>query len=406
MKKTKLKMSSSVLILWIMAASHVTASPPASLNAPSDRPSKAYVEEILTTHNWTLREIVQTKNDTAVNLTLFMLPREKDNILDYAVGGTYQISEGEQQCDGSTESIKGTGTWEFDNSGKVIIDSYNGGRAISKQILELSPEMLKVEYEGEGSKITTLTYFSELSLEDNGMNTLVEDNSNHSQNIAQIPREIMLKSRRYIVVGLDDFKAGIKQEMDDKGGLLKKIVIYPFIDLTDPNTTVPVEERNISLMEQAKDIDIDYIVTGRVIKADADQNKMGEPCGHIKYDVSVLDVNAGEEMRHKSFEFSKLEQEKKEEKSSKVLGKIVTIVGAGLLNTWSYGNWDNYYSRYFSARENQLATDNLNAIFSSGNDSERVLHYKSSIAVMEAIDQTTQDLNKFILEYIPLSIPV
>lgn len=415
MRKNKIE---STLFLALLLCATIANSNTTSItaNGKAKLLDANYVQEQLTGHEWTLREIVQTKNDTAVNLTLFMLPCEKDNILDYHDDGTYIITEGEKMCKKSAEKIKGNGIWEFDESEQEIVDSYMGGRRINKKILELTTGMLKVEYEGEGNKITTLTYFSKIGLDDDALIGQIEDNSNHSNNIEQVPREVMLEARRYILIGRNDFDKGTSLEIDNKGGLMKKVMVYPFMNSTDPNITVLENERISALISQAKKIGLDYIVTGNIIKADSDINNEGKHLGHIKYSVSLVDVSTGEISANQLFEHSQLNTEKKKNKKKRGLRSMMNVMGSVAQISsfsngfgyygWKTNYWNSYYRSYFAAGAINLAADNLDAAFSDSDAEERTRYYKSSLAVMDAIAQTSEELGDFIIKYIPITIPI
>lgn len=371
--------------------------------------SAAWVKQELTTHQWTLVEIVQTKNDTATNLTLFMLPCEKDNYLDFEVNGTYQIYEGQSTCANSDGKVKGKGTWEYEETDKTLYDSYSGGRRIEKKVLEISPNMLKVQYETEGRKITTLTYFSEVGVKDEGLKDMIVDNSDNSKNIIQASREVLQETRRYIVVGRRDFDKGMPITIDDKGGILKKVAVYPFMNSTDANITTDETQRHKSLLSQGAKVGVDYIITGNIIKASADATPDGKYQGNVKYTVTILDVKAGQEKITKTFSYSEKEKEEQRKKDAVLIGVLAGTVGRGYWGYygWRRGYWDYYYGYYFySSATNYLIADGLNSAFNNGYSDERKRYYQSSLAVVDAVNNTAEDLSKFIVEHIPLSFKV
>lgn len=387
-----------------------------NVTKPTKALTAAYVKKLLTNNQWTLAEIVQAKGDSSVNLTLFMLPCEKDNLLHYQANGTYQILEGEKKCTNSTEKVKGSGTWEFEDSEQVIIDSYMGGRRIEKKIIELNPDMYKVQYESEGRTITTLTYFSETGLKNEALtNDVIVDNSDHSKNIAASPREALVQAHRYVVVGRRDFEKGQMLNLDDKKGLLKKVIVYPFMNSTDPNMTVQENERNIALINQGKKVGIDYIITGNIIKATSDVDKNNRYMGHVKYAVSILDIKSGEEKIRKTFEYSQREAEVKAAKSEQQMRTVIGVMGAasvmrssyyyGYYGRYQYG-WNSYYNYYFVANTANVAAYGLSSAFADGMAAERNHYYQSSLAVMDAIAHTTEDVAEFVIQNLPLTIKI
>ena len=89
--------------------------------------------ENLVQHQWYLRQIIETKADTVNNVTLFLTPCEKDNFTKYAVNQTYVIHEGETKCSASDKEVKGDGTWEWEEQGELIVETYLGGRPMEKE---------------------------------------------------------------------------------------------------------------------------------------------------------------------------------------------------------------------------------------------------------------------------------
>ena len=376
------------------------------INPEKQMYTASYVKEELTSHEWTLKEIVQTKNDTATNLTLFMLPCEKDNVLDFEINGTYQITEGEKLCKASDNKIKGKGEWSFEEADQTITDTYNEGLPIEKKVLELTSGMLKVQYEGEGRRITTLTYFSEIGLKDESLSDIVVDNSDYATNIALAPREILMESKRYIMVSRRDFEKGQPLSVDDKDGLLKKVIVYPFTNSIN-KAIVREDERNNMLIEQAKKVGLNYIITGNILKANVNTNADNTYSGHVKYTVSILDVESGEEIKRETYEHPK--KEKKQSPIPNFPGILEIVDGVGLPFIY-FGKrnrmWKRYYDYYFITKTADAVGDGLDVVFAEGNDTERKRHYESSRAVMQAIAQTTEDLDKYIKENIPLTIAV
>ena len=204
-KKNKQPISSTLFIKVIVLAATFLFCLTSSdhLIAKGVASEKPITIEFLTKKKWVLAEIVNTKNDTATNLTVFLLPCEKDNFTQYQQEGTYNIFDGQTKCSGQSDEILGKGTWEFDPSDKsLLIETYQGGREIEKKILELSDNTFQLEFESEGNAVTRLTYFSSEALQSNDEEILdrIEDPSNHTQTLSTIVREMLIEKGGFVIV--------------------------------------------------------------------------------------------------------------------------------------------------------------------------------------------------------------
>ena len=366
--------------------------------------------DILTSHQWTLVEIQQTKDDTTSNMTLFLMPCEKDNFIDYHTGGTYKIFEGEKKCKPSDNDIKGEGTWTFYEQDGVILDSYSGGREVEKEVLYIDDNRLVMEFDAEGGWTSKLTYFSELGLKDDALSEEVEDNSNQSFNISKAIRQNLIGAGRYVLIGRKDFEKGKKLDIDDKGGLFRSVIVYPLIDATDINETVNETERNEGLMEHATKVGVQYIVTGKIIQTEAKKDASGHYLGAIQYSVNILDTETGNVVAKKIFAVDKKEEMEKKEKGRKWLNRGVSALalGAGAATfSRTRGFWGNYYGYYFAEHSARNTKRTMDIVFANSVDNdERESYYQSSIAVMEAIYETEADLETFVEENIPIVIVI
>jgi hypothetical protein len=189
----------------------------------------------LTKHQWSVAEYTETINDTSNNTTLMLMPCEKDNFLKFNPDNTYQIFEGSSKCNTADQDIKAQGTWEYSEADNVIVERFSGGRGIEKKILELNEGLLKIQFELEAKKIVTITYLSELGKKDETKKDQFVDNSDPCSYILQLIRENLIEQGKFSLVGLKNFKDGVAPAHP---GSSKRIVVYPFSDLSKGNEEV------------------------------------------------------------------------------------------------------------------------------------------------------------------------
>jgi|GEM_PF-6594186 len=368
---------------------------------PGKRFTYAEVKSELINHQWTLAQVNETSHDTVTNVTIMLMPCEKDNILKYDANNTYQIIEGVVKCNPSDDNIKGQGSWEYNENDSSIADRYAGGREVEKKIIELNDGLFKVQYEGEGKKIITLTYLSETGTKDETKKEQVVDNSDPASVIMQLVRENLLAENNYSLIGLTGFRNETVQPVENNSPV-KKIAVIPLADLTNANETVNVSQRNSELIEQGKKSGTDYIVTGTLIRAVTQTGNDGKPYGEIKYSINVLDVNKGKERARDDFEYP----DKKKVNGSIFLNKvgktagIVGVVGVGAVLVSALGKQSavlgSLFALYFVSRAVSVSNNSYGSVFSNVNSEERKKHYESSMSLVQAIDKTEPDLKKFL----------
>lgn len=366
--------------------------------------------DVLMEHQWTLVELKQTKNDTTSNMTLFLMPCEKDNYIEYENGGNYHIFEGKEKCKSSDDNIKGEGTWEFVDQDGIILDSYLGGREVEKKVLDLDNERLVVAFESEGDYLTTLTYYSEIALQDEALVTEIDDNSNHSNNITQTIRGGLLGAGRYVLIGRRDFEKGVPLEIDDREGMFKSVMVYPFANASNEDLTFNETERNKTLLEQAAKTGSQYVVTGNLIQAEARPNGTGNYLAIIKYNVAILDANTGNVRASKMISIDKFKEDKKKAKTRKWLKRGITAVAltAGVATfATSKRYWGRYFGLYWGLGATYATKRTMDMVFDDSVDkTQREKYYKSSEAIMEALWDTEDELNGFVEENLPLAIVI
>lgn len=357
------------------------------------------IESILTTHKWTLVEMIQKVKDTTTNMTFFMLPCEKDNYTLYSSKGSYQIMEGDSKCNIADKDSKGEGTWRYDPSDSSILDSYEGGRKISKRILVINDDILKIQYEGEERKTYTQTYFSESGKNNESNKDLAMDNSDPSQNVLQLIKAYLVSTNRYVLVGAKEFEKGIKPTADDKNQALQTVALIPFNNSKGlTNTNSLTDKAKSDLIEQAKKSGTRYVITGNLIDASALKGKDKKYYGSVKYEVNVLDATNG-------MKISKTFERKDSDKDVGLIIKtwvMAATIGTVMLFNNGYNAWYNYY---FLSNAYRTSAE-VGAVFSDVNSTMRQDNYDSAKALISVITKTTHKLYEFVGEKTPHKIKI
>jgi len=349
----------------------------------------------LTKHQWTIAEYNEKINDTLRNLTLVMMPCEKERILKYDVNNTYQIVDGNTKCN-NTE-VKNEGTWQYVEAENVLTEHFSSGRPVDKKILSLDEGLLKIQFEGEGKRIITITYLSEIGKKSDAKKDLYIDNSDPLSMIAQMIRENLLEQGKYTLVSLGDFTNGVNKS----GGSSKRLVVAPLSDLTDPNKTVDENDRNSKYIEQGKAAGLDYVVTGSLISLNTSKGSDNKVSSRLKYRIIVLDVKKGKEKEKNMFAYP---EEKKESVGLGGFGKILKKVAdvapgvfvLGALMGSGSGSLASLYALCYASQRANTVYSSASVFSSNVNESDRKQHFESSVSVLEAIEKTQPDLNKFL----------
>jgi hypothetical protein len=394
----------SVLLILIMIATHVQAN-----NMLEYR--KARIDSILIMHQWTLVEITQNKDDTLTNMTLLMMPCEKDNFLVFSNNGTYQIMEGTTKCNISDDNIKGKGTWEYDSQDMALIERYGSGSKIAKKILAISDEILRIQYLGEGKRIFTLTYFSEQGKRNDQNKDFAIDNSDPSQNIVNAIKEYLLSTNHYTLIGKKEFDSSRPPLVGDRDTVIPTVTIIPFID---QKSIVKRKERNEELIAQAKKSGVDYVITGFLYEAGVGRNSNGFE-GLVKFQVDILDIARNQESSRilNNREVSDVKDDNTKKKKG-ILRRVVDIAvevvrSVPIIFSKQLLAYDNLYKYYFwsnVATGSAKTASQVSNVFSQVNEQKRKRNYDSTIALTKAVAEATNDLQEFIAEKTALKIRI
>jgi len=349
----------------------------------------------LTKHEWTIAEYKETIGDTLRNVTLTMMPCEKDQVLKYEADNTYKITEGVNKCTGG-QDIKAQGKWNYAEADNEISEQFSGGATIYKKILSLDEGLLRIQYEGEAKKIITITYLSEIGKKSDAKKDQFVDNSDPVSIITQMIRDILNEQTKYTLVSLSDYANGVQGS-----GSSKRVVAVPLIDKTDANKTIDANDIMNQMIEQGKKANIDLIVTGILISLKKQTGNDGKPVARIKYSINILNVKKGKETKQEIFAYP---EEKKE--AGKAFGKVMGEIA-------KYTPFISYYPSYYWAGNSSkslhalyaanYAASQANAysrsysIYSNTvNEQERRANFESSLSVMQAIESTQPELKKFL----------
>ncbi|MBS1732805.1 MAG: hypothetical protein JST02_05870 [Bacteroidetes bacterium] len=373
--------------------------------AKTNNSPRVAIEE-LTRHQWTIAEYKETIFDTVRNLTLAMMPCDRDQELKYENDKTYKIVD---KC-GSVQQVKGQGKWNYNEGDNTISEKFSSGGTIYKKILSLDQGMLRIEFEGEAKKKITITYLSEVGKQDDSKADQYVDNSDPASIIMQMIRDEIAGMDKYMIVSLSDFVNGV-----DVPGMSKKVVITPLVNLSDRNKIKNYDPKGaeMKLVEMGKKANVDYIITGVIASLERGVGPDKKPLARIKYSVKVLNVKKGKVIRDDDFAFP---GESKSEKSARVWGNVVGAIANAHAYTpytpyygYGYGYYwagnssrslsNLYYSGYAArsaARSAGNAYYNYSVFSRAVNADERNSYVASSLSVMESIEMTQEDLHKFL----------
>lgn len=369
-------------------------------------------EAILTTHQWTLVEMINISGDTVLNMTMALTGCEKDNYLQYASSGKYEIKEGASKCDAADKDIKGEGEWYYSAADSTLAERYESGKEIPKTVLLLNDEIMKIKYVGEGRKTIILTYFSEIGLLDETNADMAVDNSKSAQNIQQIIRNYIISGQQHILIGNKQFANGIRSSENNKNGTLQTVALLPFAENADAPVTNDVKTHTVALQEKAKKAETNLIISGKVKKERSEIDKKGKFTGYVEYEVNILDAASGE-ITTKTFAFNSGEYKEKG-KFWKKVGKIAQaapiIVIGGAMATISTINDPYRAKRHFEelvvnpVHKINKGTDPL--LSSSVKDSVRSRYFDSTTALLTAITASTDELEDFVGDHIAHKIKI
>lgn len=381
-----------------------------TLNAYADKNLPRDAKDVIVNHKWTLVELKQVKVDSAVNMSIFLMPCEKDNFVDYHQEGIYRIHEGAKKCQISDSDIKGEGEWTYYEQDGVIMDSYSGGREVEKEVLYLDDTRMVLEFNSQGGWRSKLTYFSELGFEDEDLEETIEDNTDHTYNISSLIRNDLASAGRYVLVGRKDFEQGAELKIDDRDGVFRSVNVYPLIDLTDENTLDSETERNESLAAQGAKTGVDYVITGRIMQTEAREGSDGNYLAQVKYAIVILDTETGEPIAQQTFGVDQVKEAEKKKDQIKLFETIGTVAVLGSYArglSYSSRYWNGYYGYYFANSSAYRTRRTMDVIFSSTIDSqEREAYYKKNEVILQALYETEEDLISFVRDNVPVLVSI
>jgi len=357
----------------------------------------------LTKHQWTIVEYKETINDTARNLTLTMMPCEKDKVLKYDANKTYLITD---KC--SSKQGDETGTWAYDETDNTISQKFSGGTRISKKIVSLDEGMLHIEYEGEKKKKISIIYLSEVGKKDESKKDEYVDNGDPVSIITQMIKDNIDGQDKYLRRNLSDFYNGV-----EKKSVSKQVVVVPLMNNANRPADYDPKGAEKILIEMGKKAGIDFIVTGVLISCKTTNGPDNKPVGNINYSVKVLNVKKGKETFHDEFIYP---GESHSERSTRKLTNTLRIIGAASAATsytpypyyyghsYYYGNNSRslsglYYSTYAARQAANSASYAYGAysFYSNGvSQEERNSYFASSLSMLQSIEMTQPDLKAFL----------
>lgn len=356
----------------------------------------------LVSHNWFIVEVLDTKNDSSINTTVFFQPCERDNFLEFALDGSYTLYEGEEKCQEGVKDIKGEGVWEFNEDSTSIIDRYAGGRAVEKQILHIDEQKLKVRFEGEGGKVTTITYFSEAARGDESLAETLDDPTNHPLTITRLIRDKLVQKGRYAMVSPQEIEEGVVFDPDSEDYMYKKLIaVYPISGVReDAASSEGVVAWEQKVMEDARNAGVEYVITGEVLKQEA-KAKDDYYRAEIEYAIKILDTQLSE-VKSVTTMASSYPPSGQGVKVLKTVSQLVVVtIGPRYYNETGYYN---YYNNNFSNVE--AVSREVGNIFDNVESAKRVAAYKKTGALIKAIQGTEKEIDKFIDKYLPLDLGI
>ena len=384
---------------------------PARTAGPLLPPGTSHIDSVLTGHRWTLVEMIQEQNNTPTNLTLLMMPCEKDNFLVYSHAGTYQIREGATKCNTIDDTVRGQGSWEYHPEDTSLVEKYGGGARTYKKIITISDDLLKIQYEGEGKRTFTLTYLSEKGNTKEESQDLMVDESDPSQKVMRVIRQYLQTTNHYTLLNNNDLATWGTVRAGNAGSPKPTVALVPFVDEKDAGKT---EERNNALVARAKSAGVDYVITGRLDEARTVKNN-DNFMGTVQFRVDVLDIkgqgrhskifNGGEEKNGKEGEAKKHTGafgrfiKKAGDIGEKVAGPAVALLGNQKLINSLYA---------YSTLNSALSGKTYEAInlFSTVNNELRKRHFDSTTAVVKAVAATAEEVEQFVADHAALPIKI
>jgi hypothetical protein len=390
---------------WLIAAFIVL---PCYCVKANDKPEKlpADVESVLIAHQWTLVEALQTFDNAITDMTLLMMPCEKDNFVVYSKDGIYQVMEGVIKCNSSDNSIKVNGTWQFDASDTMLIERYGSGSKIAKKILVISNEVLKIQYVGEGKKIITLMYLSENGIKKDENKELITEEKEPAKKLMELIRDYISSTNHYVLADRKDLEAGKTLTFEDEGGAMPVVALVPF---ANAGTSTRRADRNSTLMASAKKAGVDYVITGWVDKAEAVSSMQGNFEGRVDFYVDVLNVSS-EQVQSKYMSSQEVKPKKNKGINlgsiTKAIANVSNSLGLSAVFFGQYQRLNQLYDYYFISSAVAATTYEAENIFGQVNKEQRKRNYDSTTTLINAAMEAAEELPEFISSQCQLIIKI
>lgn len=364
---------------------------------------------ILTAHQWTLTQLLQIKNDSINDLTLLLMPCEKDNYLLFNVDGSYQIQEGLTKCNNEDNNVKGKGTWQYLDQDSTIEERYEGGSRIYKKITAISNDLMVLEYEGEGKKKFRLTYISEQGQQNTTPANIPATSTDVAWNIKQVIRQYLLSSNHFTLVEKNGGAASMKLGEEEKNLPTPKVALLPFINKAIPQANANTQEENKACMLRAASEGFDYVVTGKLLEVKSSSNTTNKDfLGTVQFELEILEIT--DSIHHvKKFNGEKKEAAPPKPKKNiflkKILSGVQTLsssISGNLWNYWALSNFRSYddLNRLIAINNVANKANSATTLFSNVNEVVRKRYYDSTTAVLTAVNETRDDLIEFLSEHV------
>lgn len=363
--------------------------------------SKQDLKNFLIDNIWVLTEFKTIKENSITDATLLLLPCEKDNYTNYYEDGTYTIFEADKKCEQSSNEKKGSGRWDLEEGTKTIFDEYQGGREIEKKILTLTERKLTLEFESEGEGRNILTFYTPEALEDIFLKEEVSDPRNYRNSLLEIIQVTLEEKNRYNLLKRSDFiKDGLAINRSISETFKRTVALYPLRDLTGSDDAQEYNKRLLSekeLIEQGKQLGVDYIITGTLTKVESSPKK-NKYKSEVSFELDVIDLTSDHDIVNQRFQENYPDPLKE---AGKTVLMATGFTSAAEALGYNYESW----SRLADRIEMEDGVDDLDQIFSkhAGN---RLDSLNKANSVLSAFQASTREVEKFIDQYLPIQIEV
>jgi len=239
----------------------------------------------LTGKKWFVVELLQTKNDSTVNLAGVMHPCEKDNFTEFLPDGKYIVYEGESKCKAIDAEIKDEGEWELDTEANIFYETPSGGKEFEKKIVTINENEFIIEFTGLNNTTYTIKYLADEGYK-NHLDAFKEDVKKdstlltsvqlpHRETLTNLVKNVVRTSKRFYL-----FEENDSTNNNSKLTFQKTIAVLPFAD-----KAISAEKRNTQIASYK---DIDYAITGYVLNTNF--NREIEKAT-VEYNIDIWDFS-------------------------------------------------------------------------------------------------------------------